>query len=532
VSSVAFSPDGNLVICEKGAWHIADGKKWFELSGHQVVQAANTKIMATFNDKAFLLREGYEGTRLRKLAEAVNFVFTTIALSADGHLAAAGSYWGEIAIWNADTGELTFRSPWLQDQRMVNSLAFSPDGKWLATATEKERVTLWDVSTGLQVRQMDMSFVLGHDDGSDMDFSADGRLLAVASSVGVNVWETATGRLVTELETPSRVYGVAFSPDMQRLAAASRGSSLNEGLAELKIWKISRTSPTHPLQFEPEVALEQVGAVTSLAISPDGQHLAVSTWDSNARVWSLVDGGLEKVFQDQGSVRSVTFSADSESLFYSLDSWTYVRRIQDGKLVARLHPINASLAVSPDGELLAIGGEVYRTADFQPSTTLQYAPISMSSLVFSPNGKWIAGADELSGDVTFLWQLDGIWLRAFHHKTPVTDVTFTPNGDAFVTASRNGMVRFWDPENAQLIRALEAAPGGASALSFSPDGRLLACAGKNGQITLWSYPELSLLQTLKGHSLIVTGLGFTPDGAWLVSSSEDGTIRIWGVPGG
>jgi WD40 repeat protein len=156
----------------------------------------------------------------------------------------------------------------LQHNSSVNAVAFSPDGRKVATASYDNTARLWDVETGKQIQRLEH-------DGSvyGVAFSPDGKKLATASSdSSARLWDVRTGKQIQRLEHDRSVNAVAFSPDGQKLATASSDSSA-------RLWDVRTGKQLQRLEHD--------RSVNAVAFSPDGQKLATASDDKTACIWTL-----------------------------------------------------------------------------------------------------------------------------------------------------------------------------------------------------------------------------------------------------
>lgn len=255
----------------------------------------------------------------------------------------------------------------------IRSVVFSPDGTTLATTAGNQEdfsVRLWDVPTGNPLGTLDE-----HDDIVwGLAFSPDGKMLASASRDGTaNVWDWRSRSLLHSLNLPGEVTSVVFSPDSQTLAVGGV-----DGWPNAAIWTYSTAS------WESLRTYAEFWNIPDIAYSPDGKLLAGGGTSRNVRVWRPSDGAQLFTLHHSGQVSSMDISPDGSTLATGLceasDNSVCTRGavwlwdLHSGTLVNKLSDFPdwvEGVAFSPDGSLLLAGSrdgslQAYATSDLLP----------------------------------------------------------------------------------------------------------------------------------------------------------------------
>src|SRR5262245_10331089 len=345
----------------------------------------------------------------------------------------------------------------------VLSVAFSPDGKRLATVSVNATVKLWDAATGQEL------LTLNTNQGQILEvaFSPDGKRLATWSDGSfVGLWDAATGQALHSLWSGA-VMSVAFSPDGKRLASAG---------FSVYLWD---AATGHKLLALKDLSI----AVGSVAFSPDGKRLATGCADGVVKLWDTATGQeLITLKVHSAAVGSLAFSLDGKRLATgSADRTVKLWDTATGQELITLKGHSAavgSVAFSPDGKRLATASadrtvKLWDTATGQELIALKGHSKGVFSLAFSLDGKRLATG---STDRTVIWDAAiSQELLTLEDDSPwVKSVAFSPDGKRLATWSWDRTVKLWDAATGQELLTLKRDRSSVKSVIFSPDGKRLA----------------------------------------------------------
>jgi WD40 repeat protein/DNA-binding SARP family transcriptional activator len=370
----------------------------------------------------------------------------------------------------------------------VNSVAFSPDGKYILTGSKDHTAILWDTMTGEALRSYN-----GHtDEIRSVAFSSDGHYILTGSGDRTaKLWETSNGAEIVSFEMSNPVIHVSFSSNGKDILVCDING-------KAKIWNIS-TSKMVPY----DLANQDGWAILDVALSPDGRYILTASFNRTAVLWDIATGTRVHTFVQDGPIYSVAFSADGK---YVLTG--------SGDFTAKLWDVGSGQEI----RTFITGANVLRVA-------------------FSPNEQYVlTGGDANSAT---LWDLDtGTKVRSFTgHAEMIEAVAFSPSGQHILTGSDDDTARLWNislsPQAAaesgvQIFR--DTATVGSA--TFSPDDRSILAKNRNFESKIWDISSGQVVQTFKGHSDRILRTVFSPDGRHMLSGGYDGTIRMWDVAKG
>jgi WD40 repeat protein len=366
----------------------------------------------------------------------------------------------------------------------VLAVAFSPDGKTLATGIDDGTVDLWDVPS-----QRRLGVLRGHTDSiGAVAFSPNGKILVTGSDdTTIRLWDIPRRQALATLHGhTARVRALAVAPDGSLLASGSDDTTV-------KLWdlasrrKLATLSGGWPF-------------IRGVAFSPDGKTLAAGSYDKRVKLWDVrTRQELGSFTGHTGQVRCVVFSPDGQWL--ATTSWDTTVRLWNahtkreiGELLGHRNTAWC-LAFSPDSKTLAVGSD---------DTTVRLWDVSTRREVTLLRG----------------------------HLAPVQSVAFSPDGKRLASVSQDGTVRLWDASARRDSTVLSGNRDWIRSVAFSPDGRALASGSWDGSIKLWNVKSRRQIASLKGNGARVRSVAFSPDGKTLVSSCENGSIELWDLRSG
>jgi WD40 repeat protein len=419
----------------------------------------------------------------------------------------------------------------------VLSVAFSPDGKTLASGSVDASVMLWDTETG-KLKGM----LGGHTGAVCATFSSDGKTVVSTDDKRVRRWDVQTGRLKRTDKKASNLRAV-MSPDGKTSAIMSQKTVI---LCDVETRK-KRTLREHRYR------------VSRVAFSPDSKTVFSSSiaflhtpeeyiFETGEVIfWDVQTAELQWKFEHRNEVKAVTFSPDSKLVAFGQADATVTLwdvRTGESKQTLRGHSDQVnSVAFSPDGRLVASGSddtsvmfwEMQGAKENQSSCDQEDR---MDAAAFSSDGTTIVTSHRNKS--LRLWDLQtGILKQTLTgHRFPVRTVAFSPDGVTVASGSSKwgvgGEVILWDAQTGKKRVLREGPRYLVEAVIFSPEGMTLAGAGEGtaGEIDLWDVQTGTLRRSLIGHEGTLYAVAFSPDGKTVATGSGDQTIKLWDMQTG
>ena len=457
----------------------------------------STRI-AVGSDTGVCIYDARTGDELSKRPDVLldELFESTDLISPDGKTFATVDDKGTIFLWEALTGNRrgTFRG----HKGKVSALAFSPDGKRLASGTHGE-IRLWDVALQREL----LTFSKQTNKVLALVFLADGKTLASVDKDGtLRLWDADTGELRTSftrlIENPK---AVAFSPNGTILAAGNWAGNL-------QAWETA----TGREIFSRLTA--HIGVVSTLAFTPNGETIASGGWDGTFRVWDVATRVLQLSNQVGRATANWELALSTDGYIFTGGSpWELVVSV-DGSTFAGGIPADADATI-----------QVWDAVTGNQKTSLVPKHIGGEwVLAISPDGTQLASGGR-DGKIFIMETDTGEELVSLTgHTSGINTLVFSPDGTHLASSGRDGKIRLWDTGTGDTLLTLTDECG---SLAFSTDGKILASAGTG--VKLWHLKTGFLMVVLSEYDQL-KALAFSPDGRALVGAGSG--FEVWDVATG
>ncbi|MCB1177790.1 MAG: TIR domain-containing protein, partial [Leptospiraceae bacterium] len=368
----------------------------------------------------------------------------------------------------------------------VKVVAYSPNGKILASGSVDKRILIWDSSSGKKINSIEL---VKTGNVTSLSFSPDGKILGSGFQNGkIILWDIATGKEIKTLKSNNySINTLVFHPiEENKIITGSNDKTI-------KIWDIESGSEMLSLKGHS-------GIVSTVSISPDGKLIASGSDDTIIKIWDAESGReLKKFKKHKEMIRQLRFSPDGETLAASSDD------------------NNITLWNSKTGKLQKV---------------LEGHKEGVFSVVFSPNGKLLASS---SADLTIrLWDTYSgkEFTSLLGHTGFINSLAFNFDGETLASGSDDETIRIWKLSEGQKIQNFYDQNKSIFNINFSPDGKFLAISSEGNSIKLLEVKTGKELFTLRGHTLPILGINFSFDNKYLASASADKSVRIWDLNSG
>ena len=458
-------------------------------------------------------------------------IVKSIAFNPNGKFLASGSGDNTIKLWDATTGT-ELLTLYEEKELGIEAIAFNPvNGEMLASGSIQDKVSLWNISTGKKIRTL----VSGLDSISSVAFSPDGKTLAVGGSIGryegaMELWDVSTGiKRSIPKQFSDWINCVAFSPDGKVLVAA--GDSYGAG--PITFWSIGAG---RNLRLIARKKIDET--IDSIAFSSDGKILA-SAQGSTIKLWNTLTGTELRTFNGEGAgIKSLTFGSENKVLVSGNGNNI---RIWDVSTGAVLNQISAgkggvqAIAISRDDKRLAFTTyEGFKLWEFlstnQPVDLTGHSSV-VRSVAFSPDGKFFVSGTGNTSKFMSVWKGLRVWdisagtlSRNINNSSEFQEVTISHDSKVLASGNKN-MIRLWDiTTNKETSVIAGERWNEIETVIFSPNGKeIVSNAWSTDTINFWDILTGKKLRTVNGSKPIT----LSPDGQILASRTViNGAIQL------
>ena len=539
-STIAFSPDGRTLASghRDRTIYLWDVSAQRRIGSLILPSKGVTALTFSLDGDTLAVGFGYgeialwdmRTQRQTTLLETASKVVWTLAFSPDGQLLTSGGYEDPtISLWDVQTQALVGsfeEGDKGEHHHGVSSVVFSPDGKAIASGSGfSNTVHLWDVATRQQIARLPMHDVDEEHEGVNaVAFSPNGSILASASDDSIiRMWDTRTLERIGKLETKSGgVTSISFHPDGNTLASLNGRVAPTEiqlgGDMSIRLWDVKSRKQIAAVQ-------DHSPSVSSVALSPDGELLAVGRHNGVVELWDVRSKKrIDSLRGHAAMVQCVVFSPDGRLLASSASELAHLWNIRDRKKIAvfKHTAIVESMSFGHDGKTLACVDDtcirLWNTRRKRAISVLgQVPPPRKSGFLERLWSKWVYGEIPVESPVA---------------NSTIASIDFNPDGKLLISGGIDNAIRLWDVRKRREIFTAEPDKKGMkyaviNSVAFSPDGKTIASAGTHREIQLWSVTEHKLIETLDIGEWI-NALGFSPDGRFLAAAvTTKAEVRIW-----
>jgi len=496
--AVAFSPNGRQVVAGGCLWDIGVWVDW--LAGGRLNQAdVITQPVGTFGfgygnlqsatvsaDGTQFISVGSGGVYVRDIASAAvvrhfgqGLAGGSMALSPDGRrIGTGGTDYRGLRLWDAQSGEHLHNFGGCG--HYVSSIAFSPDGKQVLTASHQDTARLWDAESGRELG----TFRHGTNGVAAVAFSPEGLQILTGGSepdTTAKLWDAQTGQLVrTFVGHTDRITSCAFSTDGTRIVTGSDDFTA-------RIWSRETGESLRTLE------VGQSNWVYTVTFSPDGTQVLTLN-RGKASLWETESGPLlMSLSGDSGWFGWAGFLPDGQRLWTTEDFGGSVWDLASGRLLHAIHGYVSEQRRPHSAVLLPDRRHVVDDENglWDIATGHLVRRFERIAIALSPDGQHVLDTVGEGYVVRLRSAFTGEVLRSFAgHTGYVHSGAFSPNGDRVLTASSDGTVKLWRTDTGQLLQSLahQAAWApfwgrGQRTVAFFPDGVRVVTAG--AEVRVW-----------------------------------------------
>lgn len=447
----------------------------------------------------------------------------SLAFSPNGKYVISGSSDSTVRLWTIEgqSDSLQLQAILTGHKSKVLSVAFSPDSTKIISASEDHTVRIWDTFSGKSLH-----ILYGHSFSvTNVRYSPNGDQIASASlDQTLRIWDSKTGSLIRVLQT-GPVTDLAFSPNGKQIAAVVDNKFV-------QVWDFKSGEPLFSLPNHSET-------VYTIAYSPDGKFLASAGKDKFINLWNIDNGELLfSIIGQNESIYSLVFSPNSNFLAFAGSSGSvYIWNIIEQKLFKKLTGHSSyilSIDYDQSGSKIASGGFDHsihiwdvKSGDILGTTSCQTD--SISTAFFSPDDKQIVSASNDNSICIWDRRTKKVVLSLKGHEKGVYSALYSPNGKLVVSASADKTIRIWDAHSGKLIHTFRGHTKDVTWATFSPDGKYVASSSKDQTLRIWDMQSGNLIKVLLNHKETIWSIAYSITGKQIASAGDGKVIYIWDI---
>lgn len=425
-------------------------------------------------------------------------------------------------------------------QEEVNSLAVTPDGRWVVSGSSDETVKVWDLNTGIEILTFEGHNFNKYNSIRAVVAAPDSKQVAsVASGDFIRIWNLKDGKETHAFKDTGRDYDcLAITTNGERVISGSSDGTI-------QIWDVKSGNLVQSLKGHSE-------SIKAVAVTPDSKYVVSASSEGTLEVWNLNDG--QQMFTFKGhdeSVNAVALISINSShistgstertllISASNDKMIKVWDLSDGTLINTLKGHEASVnavTITPDRKFIVSGSydrtlKVWDLSNGQLLHTFRSYVDNVRALDISPSGKHIISS---SGKYLKVWNL---YSRVelpdpIGHGSAVNTMAVTPNGRQAISASENGILKVWDLDTRTEVFNIKGHQHRLNALAVTPDSKKFI-SSTSTNIKLWDLTTGALIDSFNiFEEDNVQALVVTPDGKQIVAASNSmagASAAVWDV---
>lgn len=444
----------------------------------------------------------------------------------------------------------------------IQSIAFSPDGKLIATSSEDKTAKVWTADGELVA-------TFKHDDWVQSAAFAPGDSVVTLDLKGrVTDWSIASGKQLSSFDSgtfnglalPTLAAVYLDSSKVMVLAGSQDSTARLWRLKDIDEEVVTVIGDNEP--YPEGILLGHRGAVQFVAASPDGETVITGSSDGTAKLWRgpypYYGYLVATLAGHSGEVRAAAYSADSKIVVTgAMDGTIKVWLADPGGADPGVDLLTMSetgqitdAAISPDGRSLVkstwrtvgerresdlFGGYVLSLSNGEPTGRFEGHTEGITKFAFSPDGKRVLSGS--SDGSARLWSpADGKEIARFIHEASVHAVAYAPDGGSVAVGSTDGVVKVYrltpdEPSGGKEVAAFKSDQG-VFALAYAPNGKTIVAGYAGGSAKMWPAAGGKELRTFEGKGSTIHSIAFSPDGQTFAAGFGDGSAKLWESNGG